>query len=198
MNWLQRIIYFIFKRPYYAVIFGRFGKGSKLIDPIITGASRIFIGQGVYIRKHTWLAADPLTGSTDCSLTIGDGTYVGHFCHVYATQSITLGKQVLLADRVYISDNVHEYQDIHKPVMHQPVKQLKPVIIGDGAWLGENVCIIGASIGKNSVIGANAVVTADIPDYCVAVGAPARIIKRYDNTAGVWKKTDARGEFSEE
>jgi acetyltransferase-like isoleucine patch superfamily enzyme len=197
MTWLQRIIYIIFKRPYYSVILGRFGKGSKLIDPILTGSSRIFIGQGVYIRKHTWLAADPLTGSAECSLTIGDGTYVGHFCHLYATKSISLGKHVLLADRVYVTDNVHEYQDIHKPIMHQPVKQLKPVTIGDGVWLGENVCIIGASIGKNSVIGANAVVTADIPDYCVAVGSPARIIKRYDRTTESWRRTDPSGHFIE-
>ena len=54
------------------------------------------------------------------------------------------------------------------------------VEIGDGTWIGENVCIIGASIGKQCVIGANSVVLKDIPDYCVAVGLPAKVIKKYN------------------
>ena len=74
------------------------------------------------------------------------------------------------------------------PVKYQPIKQLNEVYIGDGCWIGENVCIIGASIGKNSVIGANAVVMKDIPDYCVAVGAPARVIKKYDFDLQEWIK----------
>jgi acetyltransferase-like isoleucine patch superfamily enzyme len=56
-----------------------------------------------------------------------------------------------------------------------------------GAWLGENVCVIGASIGKNSVIGANSVVTKNIPDYCVAVGSPAKVIKKYNVEKQIWE-----------
>jgi len=63
---------------------------------------------------------------------------------------------------------------------------LSPVSIGDGSWIGENVCIVGATIGKNCVIGANSVVTKNIPDFCVAVGIPARIIKRYDLNKCAW------------
>lgn len=59
--------------------------------------------------------------------------------------------------------------------------------IGEGTWLGENVCVIGAKIGKHCVIGANSVVTKDIPDYSIAVGAPARIIKQYNFKENVWK-----------
>ena len=59
-------------------------------------------------------------------------------------------------------------------------------MIGDDSWIGENVCIIGASIGRHCVIGANAVVTKEIPDYCVAVGNPARVIKRYDFEQKDW------------
>ena len=72
--------------------------------------------------------------------------------------------------------------------MHQPIKQINTVIVGDGSWLGENVCVIGAKIGKNCVIGANSVVTKDIPDYCVAVGAPAKVIKRFDFVNQQWIK----------
>jgi acetyltransferase-like isoleucine patch superfamily enzyme len=68
-------------------------------------------------------------------------------------------------------------------------------MIGDGAWLGENVCVIGASVGKQSVVGANSVVMQDIPDYCVAVGTPAKIIKRYSFEKKEWLRTNEKGEF---
>ena len=91
-----------------------------------------------------------------------------------------------MANRIYISDNVHTFADINQPVMDQPVAFKKEVLIGEGAWLGENVCVIGASIGKNSVIGANSVVMKDIPDFCVAVGIPARVIKKFDFATQEW------------
>ena len=97
---------------------------------------------------------------------------------------------MLTADKVYISDNVHDYHNIEIPVKEQPIVQKKEVCIGEGAWLGENVCVIGASVGKHSVVGANSVVTKDIPDYCVAVGIPARVIKKYDFDKKEWIKID--------
>ena len=103
----------------------------------------------------------------------------------------------MTADKVYISDNLHNYEDINAPVHSQAIKQLNPVIIGEVSWLGENVCIIGASVGKQSVIGANSVVTKDIPDYCVAVGAPAYIIKRYNFETKQWERTNPDGTFIE-
>lgn len=195
MNLLSRLYHLLVLRPYYRSVLGRLGSRSKLIQPTLTGPGRIFIGSGVFVRRHGWLAADPVTGTASCKLEIGDGCYLGQFCHIYASGSITLGRNVLLADRVYISDNVHGYEDVTRPVMDQPVKQLAPVVIGDGAWLGENVCVIGASVGRNSVVGANAVVTRSIPDFCVAVGSPARIIKRYDPDLSAWRKTDPEGHF---
>lgn len=162
---------------------------------MITGGKRIFVGNSVFIRNHTWLAAEPVTGDLHCRLVIGDGTYIGNNCHIYATSLIEIGRKVLIADKVYLSDNIHTYEDIQVPVMDQPVKQTSPVILKDGCWLGENVCVIGATIGKNSVVGANSVVTKDIPDFCVAAGAPAKIIKRYNPSSGLWEKTNPDGGF---
>ena len=85
---------------------------------------------------------------------------------------------MLTANNVYISDNSHDYENTEVPIISQPVKFKKRVQIGSGSWIGENVSIIGANVGKNSVIVANSVVTSDIPDYSVAVGAPAKVIKR--------------------
>jgi acetyltransferase-like isoleucine patch superfamily enzyme len=192
---LNKLLYYLFRFPFFKLQLGSIGIGSKLIQPILSGASRIYIGKNVFIRKHTWLAAMPIRKGERCELRIDDNVYIGNFCHIYATSKIQIGKKVLMADRVYLSDNVHSYQDISLPVMDQPVKQLAPVILKEGCWLGENACVIGATIGKNSVIGANAVVLNDIPDYCVAVGSPAKVIKRYDLTQGIWKKTNENGEF---
>ena len=159
--------------------------GAKGI--ICQGHKNITIGQKCSIGRNSWLAALPLTGANECHLIIGDGSYIGNFAHIYATQSIEIKNDVLIADRVYISDNAHEYRNINVPIIKQPIIQKKNVVIGDGSWLGENVCVIGASIGKHCVIGANSVVTHDIPDYSLAVGSPAKVIKKYNPTNNDWE-----------
>ena len=65
---------------------------------------------------------------------------------------------------------------------------MSEVTIGEDSWIGENVCICGASIGKHCVIGANSVVTKDIPDYCVAAGIPAKVIKKYNFEKNSWDR----------
>lgn len=192
---LKKLLYRLFIHPFFQLQLGSIGAGSKLLKPTITGGKKIFIGKNVFVRKNTWLAADPATGDVNCRLVIGDGTYIGNNCHIYASSLIEIGKKVLIADKVYLSDNIHSYENVNVPVIDQPVKQLNAVILKDGCWLGENVCVIGVVIGKNSVVGANSVVTKDIPDYCVAVGSPAVVIKRYNFETKQWCKTDKEGQF---
>ena len=172
-----------------------FGKKSYLNSPLkIDGIENIEIGDNVFIAYKTWLAAMPLTREKS-KLIIEDGVNIGNFNHIYATQSIIIRKNVLTADKVYISDNLHGYEDINTPIIKQPIVQKNEVEIGEGSWLGENVCVMGASIGKHCVVGANSVVTKDFPDYCVIVGAPAKIIKRYCFEQQKWRKTDNNGNF---
>jgi acetyltransferase-like isoleucine patch superfamily enzyme len=167
-----------------------------IIDPLkIDGGKNISIGNNCLIQYKTWLAALPLTGADKCQLVIEDGVVIGHFNHIYATKSIVIEKDALLADRVYISDNLHNYSNPMIPIKNQNIIQKNEVVIGSGCWIGENVSIIGASVGKNSMIGANSVVTKDISDYCVAVGIPARIIKRYNFKTNTWERTDSKGIF---
>lgn len=176
-------------RLFYKSKFKNFGNKSGIFSPLkIDGFENISIGKNVHIAYKSWLAALPHTGSEKCELIIGNGTSIGNFNHIYATRSIIIGKNVLTADKVYISDNLHNYENISLPIIKQPIKQIATVVIGDGCWLGENVCVIGASIGRNSVIGANSVVTKDIPDYCIAVGSPAKVIKRYCFETKEWIK----------
>ena len=193
---IDLILYRLTKALYYKLRFAQFGKHTMLLKPTaIDNPERIFIGNKVLISHYGWLAANPLTGNQNCKLVIGDGTYIGRFCHIYATSKIEIQKKVLIADKVYISDNLHGYKNIDIPVIDQDIVQANEVIIGEGAWLGENVCIIGASVGKHSVIAANSVVNKDIPDYCIAGGVPAKIIKRYNFETKTWQKTTEKGEF---
>lgn len=196
---IRNSLYSRFFRLFYKSKFKFFGNNSSVLFPLnLNGIENISIGNRVHIAYKTWLAAVAHTGEANCELIIGDGTCIGNFNHIYATKSIVIGKNVLTADRVYISDNLHGYEDITLPIIHQPIKQIGTVVIGDGSWLGENVCVVGAKVGNNCVIGANSVVTKDIPDYCVAVGSPAKIIKRYCFEKSKWLKTDKIGNFIKE
>lgn len=183
---LRNLICWFFIRMKY----GKLGFLSRVIKPLkVDGAKNIFIGKNVIIQYKTWLAAVPLT-SKDAKLVFEDGCVIGNFNHIYSTHSIILHKDVLTADKVYISDNIHGYEDINIPIRKQPIVQKKEVEIGEGSWLGENVCVIGAKIGKHCVIGANSVVTKDIPDNCLAVGSPARVIKKYNFEKKEWIKVE--------
>ena len=196
MNRYYQAIFRLLWRFFNKHKFKALGKRSMIYNPLkINGHQNIAIGENVTIQYKTWLAAMPLTGNPNPILIIGDGTSIGHFNHIYATSSIEIGKKVLTADKVYISDNLHGYENINLPILEQAIKQTNTVIIGDGSWLGENVCVIGAKIGRNCVIGANSVVTKDIPAYCVAVGSPAKIIKRYNFDTHAWEKTSPDGAF---
>lgn len=198
-NLTVRSVYFVSRRLssiWWRLLFQSFGHKSQLVSPLsLDGKENISIGNNVFVGYKTWLAALPLTGEKSCLLELQDGVTIGHFNHIYATKKIVLEKDVLTADKVYISDNLHGYSDIHVPIKNQPIIQHGEVVIGEGSWLGENVCVLGARIGKHCVIGANSVVTKDIPDYSVAVGIPAKVIKRYDFTTQTWYRTDTKGEF---
>jgi acetyltransferase-like isoleucine patch superfamily enzyme len=191
-NWvISKIFNFFFSRS-----FGGFGFKSRIISPIaIEGAENIFLGSYVFVAAHSCLAAVRLTESDSCKLRIGNGCKIGRFNHIYATNNITIENNVLTANNVYISDNLHDYKNIDIPILDQPIIQKSTVIIGEGSWLGHNSCIIGAKIGRNCVVGANSVVTRDIPDYSVVVGVPARVIKRFDTVSKIWRRTNPDGDF---
>lgn len=151
----------------------------------VDGGIDISIGKRTIFQRGAWLYCCGVDGRP-ASLTIGEGCIFGYNNHITAVSQVVIGDSVLTANNVYISDNIHGYEDITLPIMHQPVRLKREVVIGDGSWIGENACIIGAHIGKNCVIGANAVVTSDIPDYSVAVGVPAVVIKQFDQNSQKW------------
>lgn len=175
-----RITQYIYKRK-----FGDIGKKSCIYAPLrLDRVKSIYIGNGVCIHDKAWL----MGGDEEKTLIIKDGTTIGHYSHIIANHHIEIGEKVLIADKVFISDCTHNYKDVHIPIIDQGIHNLNPVVIGEGTWIGEGVCILGARVGKQCVVGANAVVINDVPDYCVAVGAPAKVIKMYNAEELKWKK----------
>ena len=174
--------------------FRRFGKGVYVFPGVhISGERFIEIGDGVVILDDGVFAVHQGNeGIQDRLLRIGAGSNIGRRNHFFALNCIEIGARVLTASNVYISDCTHGFADHTVPIMDQPVVALRPVRIGDGTWIGENACVIGCSIGRNCVIGANSVVLADIPDHCVAVGSPARVVKRFDPQSGAWMPVGQR------
>lgn len=160
--------------------FAAFGRRTVIQLPVrLGGEERIAIGSDVFVGSGSWLQA--LDGHGDeVALEIGDGTSIVGGCVLSAAVSVRLGRKVLIARNGYISDHVHRYDDTSRAVLDQGIKGIERVEICDGAWLGENVVVCpGVRIGRGAVVGANAVVLHDIPDFCVAVGSPARVVRSF-------------------
>lgn len=135
----------------------------------------------------------PLTkvyaGNSKSFVSFGEGTEIGEHSTISSNNRIVLGKYVLTGPHIFISDHNHAYENPLVPVSKQGVKctPTDEVVIGEGSWLGTNAVVVGnVHIGKHCVIGANSVVTKDIPDYSLAAGIPAKVIKRYDFERKEW------------
>lgn len=189
ISMILRIINIIQTKIIYGFSLKHLGKSVIIKSPLCLNLKRnISIGDYTVIGYKTWLGATPSTGYKECNLSIGSHCAIGNFNHIYATKSVIIGEYVLTADKVYISDNIHGYEDIAHPIISQNILQKQSVEIGEGSWIGENSCVIGASVGKHCTIGANSVVTRDIPDYCIAVGCPAKVIKKYNFETKKWER----------
>ena len=109
-------------------------------------------------------------------LTVGDRSGVGVRCEIYGP--VTIGRDVMMGPEVVIYTCGHEFSRTDIPIREQGDSPVEPVTIGDDCWIGRRAMIMpGVSVGKGCVIGAGAVVTRDIPDFSVAGGVPARVLK---------------------
>lgn len=134
------------------------------------------------IGEHVALSAGMMPGQicvTDPVVRIGDRCLIGRGSGIVGHFSIDIGDDVWTGHHVYITDQNHAYEELNIPISQQTQPE-RAVVIGDGSWIGYGTVILpGARIGSHVAIGANSVVTGEIPDYSVAVGAPARVIKQY-------------------
>lgn len=144
---------------------------------LMIGHRFIYIGSNVKIRKHARIEALQIPGRPAPRLEIGEGFRAELYLHLACAQEVKIGKDCLIAGRVYISDHDHGYSQLNVSISSQPLVT-KPVRIGNFVWLGEGVAVLkGVVIGDNAIIGANSVVTKSIPANAIAAGVPARVIK---------------------
>lgn len=178
MNFLQRAL----RAVYTALVrrqFAAWGERSHIHFPAkLIAPHLVRVGDRVTISEHAWLNAKDDRGDAAPTLTIGDGTYIGRFVQINAWRQVVIENDVLIADRVFISDADHNYENIGVPILLQGDGFKGSVVLRQGCWLGIGVVVMpGVTVGRNAVAAANAVVTADVPDYSVVGGIPARVIK---------------------
>ena len=123
--------------------------------------------------------------------SIGARCLLGKSSGIVTHESIEIGDDVFTGHHVYITDASHGYEDVDAPIGRQ-FGESKPVRVGAGSWLGHGVVVLpGADIGRHVAVGAGSVVTGALPDFSVAVGSPARVVRRYVEGEG-WVRVDAR------
>ena len=130
-------------------------------------------------------------GKSFCPVIIfSEGSSAQQNLHLTCANKVIIGKNTAIAANVTITDIHHPYTDVSIPIEHQMI-EVKEVVIDDDCKIYNNAVILpGVHIGKHVTIGANSVVTRDVPNYSVVIGAPAKIIKRYDFKNKIWKKVD--------
>jgi acetyltransferase-like isoleucine patch superfamily enzyme len=160
------------------------GARSIVYPPaLIIGHHLIKIGDDVVVNPGAFLSVvtEHRGRQYDPKLVIGDGVQFGHDIVIACCGRVEIGDRVLAADRVFIGDTFHDYRDITRPVLDQPLYDPRPVSIGPGAFLGINSAVLpGVTVGEGAYVGANAVVVQDVPAHSVVVGNPARIVRRWD------------------
>jgi acetyltransferase-like isoleucine patch superfamily enzyme len=164
----------------------RYAKGVYIGRNVhIVNGNRLIIGSDVQIRPDVDLFITDL-------MKIGDRSDVGARNRI--TGNVIIESDVLLGPDNYISSSDHIYDNPQLPIMDQGQKFISKnghseLKICKGSWIGTHCAIIGdVHIGRNCVVGANSVVTKDIPDFCVVVGNPGKIIKKYNRETEKWEK----------
>jgi acetyltransferase-like isoleucine patch superfamily enzyme len=144
------------------------GPGCRLEagrDAVLVLGRWSWIGHGCKIRCH------------EGSVSLGAKSVMGQECTISAYQHVSIGRECVIADRVMLIDFDHGVVDVEKPIRLQGIYK-RDVRVGNNVWIGYGACVLrGCSVGDNAVIGANAVVTRDVPANAVVAGVPARVIR---------------------
>lgn len=179
--------------------FGRIHPTAVFEYPLkVSHPECIHLGRGVRVSWHGALLALRSEGEQflGIKIFIDDNCYLGNHVQIVAAETVSIGKNSLLADRVHIFGAPGDKGQGKVAKMEGKQSAGGGVEIGPDSWIGENVIIRnGVRIGRHCVVGANAVVDRDLPSFSVAVGVPARVIKRYNIISREWERTHADGSF---
>lgn len=192
MNILLKIKYYL-RWKFWSCKFGstkgfvHIGKNICFQNP-----QYLHFGKDVCIGKYTYfLPCKKYAGiNYEPKIVIGDGCKIGIRNSFACIHHITIGKDVLFAGYVHITDHSHGYEDVNRSIIVQPLISKGGVEIGDHCWLGFGCEILsGVHIAQHCIIAARSVVTKDVPPYCIVAGNPAKIVKQYNKITKKWEKT---------
>ncbi len=186
---IQLFINFLYTKLFYS-------KSRIIRLPFdVRGKRFIDFGKSLTTGKGCRLEAYP-TNNKDRVLLIGNNVELNDYVHITAMIGVFIGNNVLMASKIYISDCTHGfYNETSKDSSPEQIPNAReynmaPVHIEDNVWIGESVSILpGVTIGKGTIIGANSVVTKNIPDNCIAVGVPAKVVKKYNFEKKIWERS---------
>ncbi len=186
----ETIFLWWWRRRIRAHKFAQFGRRSLVVSPRgILAPHRIEIGDDVLVHERAMFSVVEHFRGRDHRprLRIGNRTNIGPGIWISCVGDIEIGEDNLMGHNILLADTYHEYQDPDTPIILQPMAEPEAVRIGPGCVIGPHAAILaGVSIGANSFVAANAVVTRSVPANSVVVGNPARVIRYYDRSAGAW------------
>ena len=124
-------------------------------------------------------------------ISIGNRVSITGFATITAVNSVVIEDDVLIASHVFISDHSHGRERADIPYKYQQLSDFGDVVIGKGSWIGEHAVVMpGVTIGKNSIVGANSVVTCDVPDRTIVAGSPARVYRVWSREQNDWVRAN--------
>ena len=154
--------------------FARWPLHGNVLEALVDG--RLEVGEGTLFEPDVWL-----TAPEGARIRIGAGTFLNIGVMVAASDLVEIGDHCMFANGCFVTDANHRFDDRDQPITWQGFTSKGPTRIGDNVWCGANVVVTsGVTIGERSVVGANSVVTEDIPPFSIAAGAPAKVLRRVE------------------
>ncbi|MDZ7372499.1 MAG: acyltransferase [candidate division KSB1 bacterium] len=195
-SWVPGALGMVLRAKLYPLVLGRVGRNVTFgTNVVIRHPRKIEIGdnvviddncvldakgwanQGIRIGNGVFLGRNTILSCKNGDIAIDDGANIGFNCEVFSAGSVRLGKNILVAAYSYFVGGTHTFARTDVPIIDQP-REARGIEIGDNAWIGAHVVVLdGCRVGRDAIIGAGAVVNSDIPDYAIAVGMPARVVR---------------------
>ncbi len=158
--------------------FVRYPVEGEMLEALDQG--RLSIGEGTLLEPGCWITMAP-----EARITIGEGCFLNRGVMLAAQQGIEIGDHTMFANGCFVGDASHNYEDPDLPITWQGFSSKGPVKIGSNCWFGIGVVVTsGVSVGERCVVGANSVVTRDLPPGTIAAGSPAKVIREIEFKSG--------------